>query len=68
MTRGVPGTHDIKMMLNFFKKVKSKNFKKLKFQILIKQLMTDYKKNWYKLKKRPDVIIFEGWCVGAKAE
>ena len=27
-TRGVPGTHDIQMMLNFFKKAKSKNFKK----------------------------------------
>ena len=30
MTRGVPGTHDINMMLNFFKKAKSKNFKKMK--------------------------------------
>ena len=30
LTRGVPGTHDIKMMLNFFRKVKSKKFKKLK--------------------------------------
>ena len=27
MTRGVPGTHDIDLMLKFFKKVKSKNFK-----------------------------------------
>ena len=26
------------------------------------------KNQWYTLKKRPDVIIFEGWCVGAKAE
>ena len=26
MTRGVPGTHDIDLMLNFFKKIKSKNF------------------------------------------
>ena len=26
MTRGVPGTHDIDLMLKFFKKVKSKNF------------------------------------------
>ena len=26
------------------------------------------KKKWYDLKKRPDVIIFEGWCVGAKSE
>ena len=31
--------------------------------------MTDSKKkNWYDLKKRPDVVIFEGWCVGAKSE
>ena len=27
MTRGVPGTHDVDLMLRFFKKVKSKNFK-----------------------------------------
>jgi D-glycerate 3-kinase len=29
MTRGVPGTHDVQMMLSFFKKAKSKNFKKI---------------------------------------
>ena len=23
---------------------------------------------WYKINSRPDVIIFEGWCVGAKAQ
>ena len=44
MTRGVPGTHDVEMMLNFFKKVKSKNFKKIEFQILIKQSMIDSQK------------------------
>ena len=26
------------------------------------------KNNWYKVNKKPDVIIFEGWCVGAKSE
>ena len=26
------------------------------------------KKYWYKLKSRPDIVIFEGWCVGAKSE
>ena len=26
------------------------------------------KKKWNKINKRPDVIIFEGWCVGARAE
>tara|TARA_Y100000310_G_scaffold204768_1_gene205006 strand:+ start:622 stop:1131 length:510 start_codon:yes stop_codon:yes gene_type:complete len=30
MTRGVPGTHDINIMLNFFKRVKKNNFKSLK--------------------------------------
>ena len=30
LTRGVPGTHDINMMLNFFKKSKAKKFKNLK--------------------------------------
>ena len=31
--------------------------------------MTDLvKKKWYDLKSKPDVIIFEGWCVGAKSE
>ena len=30
LTRGVPGTHDINMMLNFFRKAKSKKFKKLR--------------------------------------
>ena len=69
MTRGVPGTHDINMMLNFFKKSKSKKFKRLKLPIFNKAIDDRYsKKHWYDLKKKPDVIIFEGWCVGAKSE
>ena len=69
MTRGVPGTHDINMMLNFFKKSKSKKFKRLKLPIFNKAIDDRYsKKHWYDLRKKPDVIIFEGWCVGAKSE
>jgi len=30
LTRGVPGTHDINMILNFFRKVKSRKFKRLR--------------------------------------
>ena len=69
MTRGVPGTHDINVMLDFFKKAKSKKFKSLKLPKFNKAIDDRYKKKfWYSIKKRPDVIIFEGWCVGAKAE
>ena len=69
MTRGVPGTHDINIMLDFFKKSKSRNFKPFKLPKFNKAIDDRCKKNqWYTLKKRPDVIIFEGWCVGAKAE
>jgi D-glycerate 3-kinase len=69
MTRGVPGTHDIQMILNFFKKAKSKNFKKMMIPNFNKAADDRYpKKNWYKINQKPDVIIFEGWCVGAKSE
>ena len=69
MTRGVPGTHDINIMLDFFKKSKSRKFKPFKLPKFNKAIDDRCKKNqWYTLNKRPDVIIFEGWCVGAKAE
>ena len=69
MTRGVPGTHDINMMLDFFKRVKGKKFRSLKLPKFNKVTDDRYnKKSWYSLKKKPEIIIFEGWCVGAKAE
>ena len=69
MSRGVPGTHDINIMLDFFKKVKKSKFKSLKLPKFNKAIDDRCKKKlWYSIKKRPDVIIFEGWCVGARAE
>ena len=69
LTRGVPGTHDINMILSFFRKAKSKNFKRLKLPTFNKAIDDRFsKKHWYDLKNKPDVIIFEGWCVGAKSE
>ena len=69
LTRGVPGTHDINMMLSFFKQAKSKKFKRLKLPTFNKAIDDRFsKKYWYDLKNKPDVIIFEGWCVGAKSE
>ena len=69
LTRGVPGTHDINMMLDFFKKSKSKKFKQMKLPNFNKAIDDRFPKNkWNKINKRPDIIIFEGWCVGARAE
>ena len=69
LTRGVPGTHDINIMLSFFKKIKSKKFKNLKVPSFDKAVDDRLnKKYWHNIKERPDVIIFEGWCVGAKPE
>ena len=69
LTRGVPGTHDISYMSDFIKKANSRKFKSInlpKFDKAIDDRFT--KNNWYKVNSKPDVIIFEGWCVGARAE
>ena len=69
MIRGVPGTHDCKYINNFFKKVKIKKFNKLRLPRFDKSKDERcHKKLWYKINSRPDVIILEGWCVGAKAQ
>ena len=69
ITRGVPGTHDHKIISNFFKKVKKKNFKNIKLPKFDKSIDDRCKKKlWYKLNFRPDVVMLEGWCVGAKAQ
>jgi len=69
MTRGVPGTHDIDLMLSFFKKIKDKNFKSLQIPTFNKAIDDRCSKNlWHKIKTKPDVVIFEGWCVGARPQ
>ena len=69
MTRGVPGTHDIDLILNFFKQIKDKNFKSLQIPTFNKAIDDRCQKSlWYKIKTKPDVVIFEGWCVGARPQ
>ena len=69
MTRGVPGTHDVDLMLSFFKKTKGKNFQSLQIPKFNKAIDDRCSKRlWYKIKSKPDIIIFEGWCVGARAQ
>ena len=69
MTRGVPGTHDTKMLLNCIKKLKNSKFKKIMIPKFNKA--TDdraLKSKWLKVNKKPNIVIFEGWCVGAESQ
>ena len=69
MTRGVPGTHDINFIFDLIKKTKQKSFKHQRLPKFNKAIDDRLKKkSWYVVKKIPDIIIFEGWCVGARAE
>ena len=69
ITRGVPGTHDTKMLLKCIKYLKNKKFKKFsipKFDKSIDDRLP--KRKWLKVKKKPSIVIFEGWCVGTSAQ
>jgi len=68
-TRGVPGTHDINLIEKFFNFIKKEKFKKFKIPKFSK--ITDdrlKKKYWFNINKRPEIVILEGWCVGAKPQ
>jgi D-glycerate 3-kinase len=67
--RGVPGTHDTNLIKKIFIDLTKKNFK----TILVPRFDKSRddrspKKYWHKIKQRPNVIIFEGWCVGARPQ
>ena len=68
-TRGVPGTNDINLIKKFFDFIKKKNFKKFKLPKFDKSMDERLKKKyWSNIKKRPEIVILEGWCVGAKPQ
>ena len=68
-TRGVPGTHDINLVKKFFYFIKKKKFEKTKLPKFDKSIDDRLKKKyWYNIKERPEIIILEGWCVGAKPQ
>ena len=65
ITRGVPGTHDIKLLNQTIRKLKQKKFRTVLIPKFDKSKDDRYRKNkWQKIKTKPDIIIFEGWCVG----
>ena len=67
--RGVPGTHDINFVNKFFNIIKNKKFKKTKLPKFDKSIDNRLKKKyWFNIKKKPEIVILEGWCVGAKPQ
>jgi len=68
-TRGVPGTHDLNLIENFFKLAKKNKFKKIQIPKFDKAKDDRLrKKYWTNIKKKPEIVILEGWCVGAKPQ
>ena len=68
-TRGVPGTHDTNLIKKFFNFIKKKKFKKFKLPKFDKSIDDRLKKKYYfNIKEKPEVVILEGWCVGAKPQ
>jgi D-glycerate 3-kinase len=69
LTRGVPGTHDLKLLYKCIKNLKKKNFKNFLIPKFDKSKDDRFeKKKWNKVLNKPNIVIFEGWCVGAKPQ
>jgi len=66
-TRGVPGTHDVNLINKTIKKLKKQKFRTVLIPKFDKSTDDRSRKNkWQKIKKPPHLVIFEGWCVGAR--
>ena len=69
LTRGVPGTHDTKLLYRCIKNLKNDKFKNFMIPKFDKSIDDRLPKNkWLKIKKKPNIVIFEGWCVGVTAQ
>jgi len=67
--RGVPGTHDVPLgidILNRVKHAKNSTITLPVFDKSIDDLIPEDK--WPTLKNNFDIVLFEGWCVGAKPQ
>ena len=66
LTRGVPGTHDTRLLFNCIRKLKNSKFKKFYIPKFDKSIDDRLPKNkWQRVEKKPEIVIFEGWCIGA---
>jgi D-glycerate 3-kinase len=68
-TRGVPGTHDTNLIRKVLTSLTKKKFRPVLVPRFDKSKDDRFpRKYWQKIKKQPEIIIFEGWCVGARPQ
>ena len=69
LTRGVPGTHNTRMLQNCIQNLKKNKFKNFLIPRFDKSIDDRSPRNkWLKVKKKPNIVIFEGWCVGVTSQ
>ncbi len=67
--RGVPGTHNTQLLKKTFSDLTKKKFKSILIPRFDKSKDDRFiKSKWQKINYQPQIIIFEGWCVGAKPQ
>lgn len=66
-TRGVPGTHDTSLILKTFEAFKNRRCQQVP---IFKKQIDDRadQSEWQTWATEPDILIFEGWCVGIPAQ
>ena len=69
VTRGVPGTHDVALAKDLLSKLKQGAQQSITIPVFDKALDDRADEAlWQQVSGPVDIIIFEGWCVGAVAE
>lgn len=70
LTRGVPGTHDVDLGLQTLRALKTAGADTLTPLPAFDKARDDRKPvvEWPVVRGRPDIVIFEGWCVGTRPQ
>lgn len=69
-TRGVPGTHDLNLALRVFEQLQQAGSTSAVAIPRFNKAIDDCvpQAQWDCFEGKPDVVIFEGWCVGARPQ
>jgi len=69
ITRGVPGTHDVKLGISILRKLLEGKHSEIRIPRFDKSIDDRLPEpSWSSVNGTCDIIIFEGWCVGSQPE